>query len=208
MSNMKDGSYERWSAGDGAVGKIDDPIPYLNQKERTGGVRELKINGRIEYAIFFHKPDEPYGWLSNWYPSVFVIDGMKYTSAEQYIMYQKCVLFGDNTAAQQVMSTDDPAEQQLIARNASGFIENVWNGYRQVIAERALFAKFSQNELLKSKLLLSQNVWLVECARTDKNWACGIGLDDDRRLDASKWTGMNILGFALMKVREDLRANN
>ena len=207
-SEVNDTSYDRWNAGPGAFGKIGEPIPYLNQNERTGGVRELKVNGRTEYAIFFHKPDEPYGWLSNWYPSDFVLDGMNYSSAEQYIMYQKCILFGDNKAAQQVMSTDDPAEQQLIARNASGFIENVWNGYRQVIAEKALFAKFSQNELLKNKLLLSQNVWLVECARTDKNWACGIGLDDDRRLDASKWTGMNILGFALMKVREELRTNS
>ena len=42
----------------------------------------------------------------------------------------------------------------------------------------------------------------------DKNWACGIGMDDNRRLDASNWTGMNILGFALMKVREDLRKEN
>ena len=205
LPEITDTPYGRWSAGAGSIGKVGDPIPYLQNRKKTGGVREFRINGRIEYAIFFHKPDEPCGWLSNWYKSDFVLDGIKFSSVEQYIMYQKCVLFGDEETANKIMKTDDPAEQQAIARNASGYIENVWKGYRQMVAEKALYAKFSQNDILREKLLLTQNTWLVECARSDKNWACGIGLDDDRRLDAANWTGMNILGFALMKVREDLR---
>ncbi|MBQ5966935.1 MAG: DUF1768 domain-containing protein [Clostridiales bacterium] len=207
MTNQNDASYDRWSAGAGAIGKAGEPFPYQQNTKKTGGVRDLKIKKKTVPAIFFHKPDEPYGWLSNWYLSDFELDDMKFSSAEQYIMYQKCVLFGDNASAKKVMSTDDPAQQQEIARNASGFIENVWKGYRQVIAEKALYAKFTQDDLLRDKLLITQahGIWLVECSRSDKNWACGIGLDDDRRLDASNWTGMNILGFALMKVREDIR---
>ena len=46
---------------------------------------------------------------------------------------------------------------------------------------------------------------LRECARMDKVWACGIRLTDDRRFDASNWDGENILGFALMEVRNTLR---
>ena len=168
---------------------------------------KLKINDREVEAVFFHKPDEPYGWLSNWYPSEFELEGIRYSSVEQYIMYQKCVLFGDLESAEMVMKAEYPDEQQAIARAAKGYLENVWRGYRQIVAERALFAKFYQNEELKKKLLDTGDAWLVECAVKDRNWACGISLYDDQRFEASKWNGMNILGFALMKVREDIRGH-
>lgn len=59
---------------------------------------------------------------------------------------------------------------------------------------------------LKQKLLDTGDAFLVECARTDKIWACGIRLDDDKRFDAANWDGENILGFALMEVRRRLAA--
>ena len=46
-------------------------------------------------VIGFHNPDEPYGFLSNWYLSEFTIDGITFSSMEQYMMYQKAVLFED-----------------------------------------------------------------------------------------------------------------
>ncbi len=77
---------------------------------------------------------------------------------------------------------------------------------RQMVALRALMGKFEQNEDLKQKLLDTGDAFLVECARTDKIWACGIRLDDDKRFDAANWDGENILGFALMEVRRRLAA--
>lgn len=177
----------------------------VDDTKKTGGVRDLKINGKTVSAIFFHKPDEPYGWLSNWYLCDFELDGMKFSSAEQYIMYQKCVLFGDNASAKKVMSTDDPAQQQAIARSASGFIPKVWEGIRQTVVEKALYARFAQNENSKKSLLDTGDAWLVECANSDKIWACGVGLYKDEKNDVGNWQGTNILGFALMKVREDIR---
>ena len=53
--------------------------------------------------ICFHNPDEANGYLSNWYLSDFEIDGVKYSSMEQYMMYQKAVLFQDNEIAQQIL---------------------------------------------------------------------------------------------------------
>ena len=47
--------------------------------------------------------------------------------------------------------------------------------------------------------------FLVECAGSDKVWACGVRLYDDRRFDAANWTGRNILGYTLMTVRNSLR---
>lgn len=166
---------------------------------------QLKIDGKTVDAVFFHKPEEPYGFLSNWYPSVFEVNGQKFTSAEQFIMYKKCMLFGDEGAAQAVMATDDVETQQSIGRKANGYLPATWNGMRQVIAFEGLMAKFSQNEDLKQQLLATGNAYLVECAGRDKVWACGIRLFDDRRFDARNWDGTNILGFVLMEVREEIR---
>ena len=120
-------------------------------------------------------------------------------------MYQKCILFDDMASAQAVLNTDDTAKQQRIGRNAKGYIGSVWAGMRQIIAVKGLYAKFSQNEELKKKLLDTRDAWLVECAGSDTIWACGIKLNDNQRFDADKWKGQNILGFALMEVRSMLR---
>ena len=164
----------------------------------------LKIGGQELEAVYFHKPEEPYGFLSNWYPSYFTIDDLMFSSAEQYIMFQKCAVFDDMKSALKVLATDDPKLQQAIGRNASGYINSVWAGMRQIVAFRALYAKFSQNKELKEKLLSTGDAVLVECAASDRNWACGIGLYDNLRFDARNWKGRNLLGFALMEVRSRL----
>lgn len=165
----------------------------------------LQIEGQEVDAVFFHLPSEPNGYLSNWYSSPFDLDGIHFTSAEQYIMYKKCVLFGDQISADAILATDDTSVQQKIGRKAKGYNEDVWAGMRQLIAVRGLLAKFSQNEDLKQKLLETGDAWLVECAHSDTIWACGIRLNEDERFDTSKWRGQNLLGFALMEARSILR---
>ena len=166
---------------------------------------KLIISGRKVEAVYFHLPDEPYGFLSNWYLSSFELDGIKFTSMEQYIMYCKCIEFGDLDSAKAVMTTDEPAEQQKIARKASGYNDKIWAGRRQLVALKGLMAKFSQNEDLKTKLLDTGDAYLVECAYHDVIWACGIRLNESECFDSSNWRGTNILGFALMEVRDRLR---
>lgn len=165
----------------------------------------LNINGYNHNAVFFHKPEEPYGYLSNWFMSDFVIDGIKFTSNEQYIMYQKCLICGDTASANAVLATNDVAEVKDIGKKAKGYNDTVWSGMRQLIAFKGLYAKFTQDDTLKKKLLDTGDAYLVECAISDRIWACGISLYDDSRCDISKWQGQNILGFALMNVREKIK---
>ena len=167
---------------------------------------KLKIGDQTVDAVFFHKPEEPHGYLSNWYHSPFDLDGMHFTSTEQYIMYRKCMAFGDEKSAAAVMKTADPAKQQEIGRCAKNYIDSVWKAMRQSVATVGLLEKFRQNEELRNKLLDTGDAYLVECARLDKAWACGRGLDEEERFDASLWTGSNILGFALMEVRNMIRS--
>ena len=178
----------------------------VDNLKKAGKINDkLQIAGQEVDAVFFHKPSEPHGYLSNWYTSPFDLDGVHFTSAEQYIMYQKCVIFGDQASANAILATEDTKLQQDIGRKAKGYTGSVWAGMRQLVAVRGLLAKFSQNEDLKKKLLDTEDAWLVECAHSDTIWACGIRLNEDERFDASKWRGQNILGFALMEVRSILR---
>ena len=165
---------------------------------------KLRYGTKEVEAVYFHKPSEPYGFLSNWYPSPFDLDRIHFTSVEQYIMYQKCSIFGDDESAKRILATEETKEQQNIGRDAKGYVSKIWAGMRQVIALRGLMAKFEQNDDLKQKLLETGDAFLVEFARTDKIWACGIRLDDEKRFDAKNWDGENILGFALMEVRRKL----
>ena len=122
-------------------------------------------------------------------------------------MYQKCMLFGDEKSAKAVLATDNPEKQQSIGRVTRGYVDSIWAGTRQLIALRGLHEKFRQNDDLRSKLLETKEAYLVECAHSDTIWACGKRLNETDRLDASKWTGQNILGFSLMEVRDVLRTH-
>ncbi len=169
--------------------------------------RSLLIVGDAhKEAVFFHRPEEPSGFLCNWFPSSFRIGNLEFSSAEQFLMFKKCILFGDRASAKAVMNTNNPREQQKIGRNVSGYIPKVWDGARQTIVLQGLLAKFTQNKELKQLLLDTGDAWLVECAGSDEIWACGIRLYDDRRTYADQWTGRNILGFALMEARRQIRS--
>lgn len=167
----------------------------------------LNVNGKWVKAVYFHLPTEPNGFLSNWYPAAFELDGLRFSSAEQYIMYRKCALMDDGESAARVLASGDPKEQQKIGKKAGPYNALLWEGTRQALSVRCLTAKFTQDERLRELLLLTGDAYLVECANTDRIWACGRGLGREERRDMALWDGANMLGFTLMEVRGSIREN-
>lgn len=156
-------------------------------------------------VICFHNPSEENGYLSNWYLSPFIVSSIQFSSMEQYMMYEKAICFGDSETASQILKTSDVAEIKQLGRAVKGYNDQVWNGVRQIIVYEGLKAKFSQDSELKSLLLATGDDILAECAVKDRIWGIGLSMKDPDRLDMSKWKGTNLLGFALMKVRDILR---
>ncbi len=157
-------------------------------------------------VICFHDPLGENGYLSNWYPCEFTVDGKKFTSSEQYFMYRKALLFKDEGAAKRIMAVDDCQQIQQLGRRISNYNDKVWNGYRQLIMYEGLWAKFTQNPELKKKLLDTGNEVLAEASLSDRIWGIGLRMNDSRIFSMKNWQdGRNLLGFTLMKVREDLK---
>lgn len=94
--------------------------------------------------ICFHNPDEENGYLSNWYPSRFVVDDVEFSSMEQYMMYRKACCFNDAETAARILRTSDVAEIKRLGRLVAGYDDHVWNGVRQIEVYEGLLAKFSQ----------------------------------------------------------------
>lgn len=56
--------------------------------------------------ICFHNPDEENGYLSNWYRCTFEINGIIFSSMEQFMMYKKAECFRDHLIGHQILETD------------------------------------------------------------------------------------------------------
>lgn len=163
--------------------------------ERSG---KNKMSG----IICFHNPDEDYGWLSNWAFSSFAVDGVRFALMEQYMMYRKALLFGDAENARRILAEEDAGAVKRLGREVRGYNETVWNGCRQIVVYRGLLAKFTQNAELGALLRKTGAAVLAECAVHDRIWGIGLSMRDPARLCMDKWRGQNLLGFALMQVRE------
>lgn len=154
--------------------------------------------------LCFHNPEESNGYLSNWYLSDFSMGGILYTSMEQYMMYQKALLFQDQEMAEAILSTSQVGKIKALGRSVKNYEDDIWGGIRQIIVYRGLLEKFRQNMDLGEKLLTTGDDILAECAVQDRIWGIGLSMKDERRFDRTAWQGQNLLGFSLMCVRAAL----
>ena len=69
--------------------------------------------------------------------------------------------------------------------------------------EKALHAKFTQNEAQKQKMMAAKGRF-VECNKLDKTWGIGLALHDEDATKPDKWLGTNLLGKLLDKVKESI----
>ena len=71
----------------------------------------------LQNVICFHNPDEINGYLSNWFLSDFVKNGITFSSMEQYMMYQKAKLFCDLGIAEKILKTSNAGKIKAFGRS-------------------------------------------------------------------------------------------
>ncbi|MFC4310294.1 NADAR family protein [Steroidobacter flavus] len=142
--------------------------------------------------------------FSQWYEAAFTVDGQRYPTAEHFMMAEKAALFGDQATRAKVLRASNPGAAKALGRQVRGFDETVWMEKRFDIVVRANEAKFSQNLELRQFLKNTGSRVLVEASPVDRIWGIGLAQDDERAKNPNSWLGLNLLGFALMRVRDGL----
>ena len=163
-----------------------------------------------KYLFFFGHRASPDGTitescLSQWYDCRFTENGISYHTAEQYMMAGKARLFGDDAAFSRIMSAQAPSEYKRLGRIVKHYSEAVWQASRFDIVVKGNLLKFGQNEALKRFLLETGDKILAEASAYDLIWGIGLPAYNPDINDPSKWRGQNLLGQALMTVRDALR---
>lgn len=143
--------------------------------------------------------------LSQWWMEDFWAVASSYLCMEQYMMAGKAELFGDQEIRKQILACSNPKEIKALGRKVQGFDQEVWDRFKYAIVLNGNWCKFSQNRDLREFLLSTGDSILAEASPYDSIWGIRLSADSPEAQDPMKWRGQNLLGFALMEVRDELR---
>ncbi len=143
--------------------------------------------------------------LSQWWICEFAEDKLTFCCAEQYMMYKKALLFNDLEYAQKIIECNVPKKMKEYGRLIRGLDGKIWNEHKFDIVLRGNILKFSQNEDLRDFLLSTGEKIIVEASPYDKIWGIGMRESAENAVIPQKWNGLNLLGFALMETRDEIK---
>ena len=143
--------------------------------------------------------------FSQWYPSAFEVDGITYFTAEHWMMAKKAELFNDSETMREILTFEKPVVAKALGREIKNFNPDSWANASYEIVVEGNKHKFYQNEALKNFLIQTGDMILVEASPVDAIWGIGLGQDAIEAKNPYTWKGSNLLGFALMEVRDLLK---
>ncbi|MFJ6014558.1 NADAR family protein [Streptomyces sp. NPDC092952] len=166
---------------------------------------------KVKYLHFWGHRPRPDGrvgasCLSQWWPSPFTVGTVRYASSEHWMMAAKARLFGDAESEAAAVAAKSPAEAKKVGRLVRGFDEAIWERERFALVTAGSVHKFRAHPELREFLVNTGERVLVEASPMDRVWGIGLAADDPRAARPAAWRGLNLLGFALMDARAELRA--
>lgn len=182
---------------------------HMHALSRDNLIDQVDAGQVFEYLYFWGHQPRPDGrlgpsCLSQWWQVEFILDGVRFLSAEHYMMWRKAMLFGDAATAERIIATNEPRDVKKLGRQVADFDETTWDTVRYEAVVAGNFAKFSQNVGLRDYLCATGDQVIVEASPVDPVWGIGLAADDPRAANPAQWEGLNLLGFALMDVRSAL----
>lgn len=143
--------------------------------------------------------------FSNFYTHAFEWKGYVVKSSEYAFMIEKALMFEPSKALLTARART-PKEAKALGRSIQNFCPQKWDNERYGIMVEILKAKFASPHL-KKILLDTGERELVEGSPYDAIWGVKLDWRSDEILDRNKWRGRNLLGEALMEVRDFYRNN-
>ena len=168
-------------------------------------------NGQLDARYFWGHQPRKNGQIgescfSQWWHEGFRLDGKTFATAEHWMMYEKARLFDDTASMSAILAAASPQEVKELGRQVVGFEDETWRAERYAIVYQGNYHKFSQDDPMREFLLSTGEAVLVEASPYDRIWGIGLKKGDAGFDNPFQWRGENLLGFALMEVRDRLRA--
>ena len=171
---------------------------------------EAHQNGEAQEFLFFwgHTPasDGSIGksCFSQWFESPFTVGGHTFPTAEHWMMFKKAELFEDQIFMEKILAAKSPAGAKKLGRKVSNFKPEIWDAHKFEIVVEGNQYKFEQNKEMGNFLKSTGNQILVEASPYDRIWGIGMTKNHQNIMRPDSWRGQNLLGFALMEVRDKL----
>ena len=206
MDHFDNGSLINHSIAEGYLYNL--MLEYLGKctsRTDSNAFLDNEVNITPKIIGFYHEYDD-YGCFSNWYHAEFDYGRTHFLNTEQYMMFQKVLMFKKYDLADQILKSDNPEECKKIAgQKFPEFKSDIWEKTCKTIVKRGVKAKFVQNKDILDILLSTGNAILAECSSKDNKWGIGIDLSDSSKDVVADWKGSNLLGRILMEVRDEFR---
>lgn len=173
-------------------------------------IQKLVTSDKPHKYLFFwgHQPSKDGSitktCFSQWWPSPFTVEGVEYRTAEHWMMVKKALLFGDTKIAGQILTAESPALAKKLGREVQNYDDSVWLKNRYEIVVEGNFHKFAQHPDLKDFLKNTADRILTEASPVDAVWGIGLDSEHQNAKFPENWPGLNLLGFALMEVRDSI----
>ena len=180
-------------------------------KYTAAQIQQEAANGKTHDLCLFwgHQPAKDgsitKSCFSQWWKEKFMYVVTHYFCMEQFMMEQKAKLFEDGEIRKQILECQDPAEIKKLGRKVQNFDQALWDTAKYTIVLNGNWCKFSQNRALRDFLLSTGDSILVEASPYDGVWGIRLPANSPDAQNPLKWRGENLLGFALMEVRDELR---
>jgi ribA/ribD-fused uncharacterized protein len=161
------------------------------------------------YFFYGHQPSKDghitKSCFSQWWVSPFEVEGHTYKTAEHWMMAGKAVLFGDNESLAKILQAGTPAQAKRLGRLVANFDPPTWDQHKFELVVKGNSYKFKRYPELREFLSGTGERVLVEASPVDRVWGIGLAADKPAARNPEQWKGDNLLGFALMEVREMLK---
>jgi ribA/ribD-fused uncharacterized protein len=172
----------------------------------------INLGNRVKYLYFWgHRQNQDgsvsKSCLSQWYVAPFQLDNIEYPTAEHYMMAEKARLFGDRQILAKIIAAASPGEAKKLGRLVNSFNQETWLKHRFSIVVRGNLGKFEQNQTVREFLINTNQRILVEASPRDRIWGIGLEQNHPQAANPHQWQGLNLLGFALMAVRNILQGS-
>lgn len=198
------------------------PFTLQNQYVRIGKVAEQPLisvaeaNAAVAAArtgsvILFAEPEtNDYGFLSLKWTVELEFNSKMYNSVQQAIAAELAQSFNDENNLNKIMLAETPDAVDYSLDDVPGdkeVNEIKWNDLTKRLIFDINLVKFGQYPELAARLLETRDAQLGAYIPDDNLIGIGISLDNIQSKNPINWTGQNLLGKALMEIRQKIRTD-